>query len=110
MSHNISDDNDLIDFDEQIQLARPRRDALFISDAEMYRRLGVGEGIGRVAVRELEKRQIFPPKDPLFGNKRYWPAIRAFLDARAGLSASPPKAITGSVENTSLHRATGSFG
>ena len=51
--------------------------------------------VGRVAVRELEERQIFPP---LFCNKRYRPAIRAFLDARAGLSASPPKAVADSGE------------
>jgi hypothetical protein len=67
------------------------REGLFIFDTEMYRRMGVSEKVGRVAVRELEKRQVFPARDPLFGNKRYWPAVRAFLDARAGVGAAPPK-------------------
>ena len=56
---------------------------LFISDIEMYRRLGVNPRIGRVAVRALE-RSGFPPKLPLWGNRRYWPAIRAFLDRHYG--------------------------
>jgi hypothetical protein len=34
---------------------------------------------------------VFPAKDPLFGNKRYWPAVRAFLDARSGLTGLPPR-------------------
>ena len=63
---------------------------LFISDAEMFRRMGISEKIGRIAIRELEKRLAFPPKDALFGNKRYWPAVRAFLDARGGVTKPPP--------------------
>jgi hypothetical protein len=64
---------------------------LFVTDAEMLRRIGISEKIGRIAIRELEKRLLFPPKDPLFGNKRYWPAVRAFLDARSGVTTTPPK-------------------
>ena len=56
---------------------------LFISDTEMYRRLGVSPRIGRVAVLALE-RSGFPPKLPLWGNRRYWPAIRAYLDRHYG--------------------------
>jgi hypothetical protein len=67
--------------------------ALFVSDTEMLRRIGVSKKIGRIAIRELEKRLAFPPKDPLFGNKRYWPAVRAFLDARGGVTTLPPRAI-----------------
>ena len=72
-----------------------RCEGLFIFDTEMYRRMGVSEKVGRVAVRELEKRQVFPAKDPLFGNKRYWPAVQAFLDARAGIGPPPPKRRSG---------------
>src|SRR5664279_3112811 len=97
MSDDASHDDILDNLNDHIEPARDRPETLFISDAEMYRRIGVSEKIGRVAVRELEKRQIFPPKDPLFGNKRYWPAIRAFLNARAGLSAAPA-AVPGSSE------------
>jgi hypothetical protein len=56
---------------------------LFISDTEMYRRLGVGPRTGRIAISALE-RSGFPPKLPLWGNRRYWPAVRAFLDRHYG--------------------------
>jgi hypothetical protein len=72
--------------DENPPLGWPKKDhpaapeeGLFVSDVELYRRLGVGPRTGRIAVRSLQH-SGFPPKDPLFGNKRYWPAVRAFLD------------------------------
>jgi hypothetical protein len=83
------------DADEPRDFNAFRHEGLFIFDTEMYRRIGVSEKVGRVAVRELEKRQVFPAKDPLFGNKRYWPAVQAFLDARAGISSAPPKKRVG---------------
>jgi hypothetical protein len=43
-------------------------EGLFVSDVELYRRLGVGPRTGRIAVRSLQHNG-FPPKDPLFGNK-----------------------------------------
>lgn len=61
-----------------------KREALFVSDAELIRRLGVGEKTARVAIQELEKHPTFPKKDRLFG-KRYWPAVVWFFDRRAGL-------------------------
>jgi len=74
--------------DENPPLGWPKNDrpaapeeGLFVSDVELYRRLGVGPRTGRIAVRSLQH-SGFPPKDPLFGNKRYWPAVRAFLDDR----------------------------
>jgi hypothetical protein len=57
---------------------------LFVSETELYRRLGVGPKTGKIAVQALE-RSGFPPKQPLFGNKRYWPAVRHFLDRYYGL-------------------------
>lgn len=63
--------------------------ALYISDAELCRRLGVGEKRVRVAIRELERRNGFPRKDPLFGGKRYWPAVKASLDRHSGISLAP---------------------
>src|ERR1700686_1508986 len=53
---------------------RPPEEGLFVSDVELYSRLGVGPRTGRIAVRSAQRG--FPPKDPLFGNKRYWPAVR----------------------------------
>ena len=57
---------------------------LFVSDRELYRRLGIGPTTGRMAIRTLEP-QGFPRKQPLFGHKRYWPAVRHFLDGLYGL-------------------------
>jgi hypothetical protein len=58
------------------------REGLFVSDAELYRRMGVGERTGRAAILAMENAGNFPAKDPLFGNKRYWPAVRKALDQR----------------------------
>lgn len=72
---------------------------LYVSDAELTRRLGVGEKTARMAIHALEHHNGFPPKDPLFGGKRYWPAVQAFLDRRHGLTvAGGPFGIDG-VEN-----------
>lgn len=57
---------------------------LFVSDTELQRRLGVGPKTGRIAVQTLEL-SGFPPKQPPIGNKRYWPAVRFFLDRYYGL-------------------------
>src|SRR5438105_1431480 len=56
---------------------------LYITDAELIRRLGCPMPIGRAAIRALDKdpRSRFPPKQKLFGDRRYWPAVRAYFDA-----------------------------
>jgi len=64
------------------------REALFVSDAEIYRRLGVGPRTGRIAILAMEKGGLFPKKDPLFGNKRYWPAVAKAIDDRYSSSPS----------------------
>lgn len=75
--------------------------ALFVSDDEIARRWGVCDKTARGAIREFERarpgRLQFPPKDPLFANKRFWPAVRAFMMARYGISmpGSPPRAPDG---------------
>lgn len=35
----------------------------------------------------LESNYGFPRKQPLFGDRRYWPAVKAWLDKRNGLPA-----------------------
>jgi hypothetical protein len=68
--------------------AAPRREGptLFVTDAELIRRLGVPEKAARAAIRELERRPGFPRKDPLFGDRRFWPAVIAFLAKRYGMA------------------------
>lgn len=82
--------------DENPSLPWPRTDrptnvrgGLFVSDAELYRRLGVGPRTGRLAVQALERSGQLPKKDPLFGNKRYWPAVIAKLNDRYIHTVSP---------------------
>ena len=60
------------------------RDTLYVTDAELIRRMGVPEKIARKIILSLDadRRSGFPPKDPFFGGRRYWPAVKAYLDKR----------------------------
>lgn len=65
------------------------KDKLYLTDAELIRRLGVPEKVLRSMLPGLEKRFGFPPKSPLFGERRYWPAVKAWLDRHNGLTVDP---------------------
>lgn len=52
-----------------------------------------------VVVKSLE-RQGFPPIDPLFG-RRYWPAVRQWLDSRYGLNSHSGLCAVDGTENWS---------
>ncbi|MBP1092975.1 winged helix-turn-helix domain-containing protein [Bradyrhizobium diazoefficiens] len=67
---------------------------LWVSDAEMIRRLGVPEKIARAALRMLERdsKSGFPRKQKLWGDRRYWPAIVAYFDHHYGQPGSGDKA------------------
>jgi hypothetical protein len=60
----------------------PKRDMdkLWVSDSEIIRRLGVSEKKAREAIRMAEAKANFPRKQKLWGDKRYWPAVRAYFD------------------------------
>lgn len=64
------------------------KDKLFVTDAELIRRMGVPEKEARAAIAELESRHAFPRKQKLWGNRRYWPAVRAYLDNTYGVTVS----------------------
>ena len=57
-------------------------ETLFVTDAELIRRIGVPEKIARVAIHALDrdKGSGFPQKQALWGKRRYWPAVRAWFD------------------------------
>lgn len=61
-----------------------KSDRLFVTEAECAERIGLSTEEYKRIVDGLE-RDGFPRKDPLFCNRRYWPAVRAFLDWRYGL-------------------------
>ncbi|MBB3937895.1 winged helix-turn-helix domain-containing protein [Aureimonas phyllosphaerae] len=54
---------------------------LFLDDREIAMRLGVKPNLFSAIAKTLEK-SGFPQPDPLFEDKRYWPACRSFLDRR----------------------------
>jgi hypothetical protein len=62
--------------------------SLWITDAELIRRLGAPEKVARETIRHLDRQSGsgFPKKVALWGNRRYWPAVKAFLDKKYGLS------------------------
>src|SRR5450755_2868639 len=61
----------------------------FVTDAEIIRRLRLPEKVGRRVLRELDRhlpnRPRFPQKDPLFGDRRFWPAIAKYFKMRYGV-------------------------
>jgi hypothetical protein len=64
------------------------RDTLYVTDAELIRRMGVPEKIAREAIRALDANHRvsgFPQKQKLFGDRRYWPACKAYFDRASGL-------------------------
>lgn len=63
------------------------KDKHYVTDIELIRRLGVPEKLGRsiLAGFDKEKHRGFPQKQKLWGDRRYWPAVRAFLDRMNGL-------------------------
>ena len=80
-------DHDLApDLDNEQQ---PARDGLWVTDAEIIRRLGVSEKTGYAAIHRLEKSSLgFPEKQRVWGKKRYWPAVKAFFDEQYGLKSN----------------------
>jgi hypothetical protein len=75
----------------------PRRahDALFLTDGEVATRLGLS-GAEWASVAAALAGKGLPAPDPVFNNRRYWPAVRAYLDRRAGLRQdAPPSAADG---------------
>lgn len=66
----------------------------YVTDAEMIRRMGVPEKLARPVIRELDehhKTTGFPQKSKLFGGRRYWPKVEAWLNAHEGLNVDTPQ-------------------
>ena len=61
------------------------KDKLYLTDAELIRRLGVPERTLRPLLLALESKYGFPRKSAFFGDRRYWPAVKAWLDRHEGL-------------------------
>jgi hypothetical protein len=61
------------------------KDKLYLTDAELIRRLGVPSRSARALFTELENKHRFPRKDPVWGGRRYWPAVKQWFDLRNGV-------------------------
>ena len=70
------------------------KDKLYLTDAELIRRLGVPDRTLRPILPSLETKYGFPPKQPLFGGRRDWPAVKAWLDKHNGLMVDPSNLTT----------------
>lgn len=64
---------------------QPAADTLYKTDAEIAGILGVASAKWSANAAALEKSGL-PRRDPMFDGKRYWPAVRAFLDRRNGVT------------------------
>lgn len=62
------------------------KDKLYLTDAELIRWLGVPEKTFRALLPALESKYNFPRKQPLFGGRRYRPAVKTWLDKHNGIS------------------------
>lgn len=61
------------------------RDKLFLTDAELIRRLGVPEKVARPVLRTMESRPGAPKRQPIWGNRWYWPAVERYLERMSGM-------------------------
>ncbi|TCA28417.1 winged helix-turn-helix domain-containing protein [Rhizobium leguminosarum bv. viciae] len=57
----------------------------FVTEGQLAERLGLTLDQLKIALPAAEK-SGFPVKDPLFADRRYWPACVAWLDRRYGLA------------------------
>lgn len=67
---------------------RPRTGpGLFVTDQEIIDFLGVPEKQARDTIRMLDRNGAsgFPKKQPLWGDRRYWPAVQSFFDRLNGM-------------------------
>lgn len=59
------------------------RETLYVTDAELIRRSGVPEKVMRGLLHEFDRnpgKSGFPQKVKLFANRRYWPAVKDYMD------------------------------
>lgn len=64
----------------------------FVTDGQLIDWLGIPAKEGREALAMLDAnpRSTFPPKQRFWGDRRYLPAVKAWLDRNNGLKMPPP--------------------
>lgn len=76
----------------------PNGPGLFITDAELVEMLGVPPDVARQQISVLDRQALttgFPPKQKQWGDRRYLPAVKAWLDQHymAKMNAPPIRVI-----------------
>lgn len=74
-------------------LEHETRETLYVTDAELIRRSGVPEKIMRALLQEFDRNPSktgFPQKVRLFANRRYWPAVKDYMDRYNRLKIEAP--------------------
>jgi hypothetical protein len=71
----------------------PHGPGLWVTDKEIIEQMGVPEDIASTAIRMLDRDRGsgFPPKQELYGNRRYWPAVKAYFDRLYGPKMETPR-------------------
>lgn len=62
---------------------RKRRGSLFIKDTELVELIGGDPKVVRHLLHDLDKQHLstgFPQKIKRWGDRRYWPAVKAYFD------------------------------
>ena len=80
-------------------------EALYVTDAEIIKQMKVGINAGRKALQQMRQHPKFPPRT--IGGKRYWPAVRAFLDLWNGLTVEAPGIAAGQENSNGKAAHTG---
>jgi hypothetical protein len=82
----------------------PDLERIYLTDTETIRRmvkLGIPEKRARETIKTLDEhpRSGFPPKNKLWGNRRSWVAVRAYLETSFG-----DKMVDGAARLATEHR------
>lgn len=72
--------------------------AVYLTDHQIARRLGLAQSRWADIAHKLS-RQGLPAADPLFDDRRYWPAVVAFLDRRNGVGTPSLSLVPDGEEN-----------
>jgi hypothetical protein len=78
-----------------VETLEAEREKLWVTDAELIRRLGVPKEYARAALQDLDRAGSgFPKKQKVWGDRRYWPAVKAYFDELyAPRMAAPQRGI-----------------
>lgn len=80
--------------------------SLYKTEAEIAEIMGVCEKTWRANAKILEKRGL-PPRDPMFANRRYMPAVRAYFDRLHNIDADSASLQPDGEENWHDYRNNG---